>query len=194
VSLHADAADVLTRWQPPDQAQEELRSHYLRHLQARPDGVWRECSPDHVTASAVLLSGDRSRVLLTLHGKLRRWLQLGGHCERGDATLAEAALRESVEESGIDGLRLDPTPVLLSRHEVPCGPVRPAHHLDVQYVAEVPAGAVPVASAESEQLRWFPVDALPADTDGSVRALVTHALARTRSAGGGSVRVRHLRR
>ena len=181
MSLHADATGVLTRWQPPDDAQERLRSLYLRHLRDRPEGVWRECSPDHVTASAVLLSADRSRVLLTLHGKLRRWLQLGGHCERSDATLAGAALRESVEESGIDDLGLDPTPVLLSRHQVPCGPTRPAHHLDVQYVADVPDGSVPVASAESEQLRWFPVDALPDDTDDSVRALVTHALARLRS-------------
>jgi 8-oxo-dGTP pyrophosphatase MutT (NUDIX family) len=181
VSLHADATDVLTRWQPPDETQARLRSHYLVHLQANADGLWRGCSPDHVTASAVLLSADASRVLLTLHGKLRRWLQLGGHCEPGDATLADAALRESVEESGIDGLRLDSTPVLLSRHEVPCGPVRPAHHLDVQYVAEVPEGAVSVASAESEQLGWFAPDDLPANTDDSVRALVTHALARVRT-------------
>jgi len=181
VSLHADATAVLTRWRPPDDAQERLRSEYLRHLRERPDGVWRECSPDHVTASALLLSADRSRALLTLHGKLGRWLQLGGHCEPADATLAGAALRESVEESGIADLRLDPTPVLLSRHAVPCGPVRPAHHLDVQYVAEVPDGALPVASAESEQLRWFPVEALPADTDDSVRALVAHAVSRLRS-------------
>jgi len=181
VSLHADATDALTRWRPPDDTQARLREHYLQHLQARPDGVWRACSPDHVTASAVLLSADTSHVLLTLHGRLRRWLQLGGHCEPGDTTLADAALRESVEESGIDDLRLDPTPVLLSRHEVPCGPLRPAHHLDVQYVVHAPEGAVAVASAESEQLRWFPVDGLPADTDDSVRALVTHALARVRA-------------
>lgn len=180
MSLHADATDVLTRWHPPDDTQAQLRAHYLQHLRDNADGMWRECSPDHVTASAVLLSADSSQVLLTLHGKLRRWLQLGGHCEHPDATLADAAVRESVEESGIDDLRLDPTPVLLSRHEVPCGPVRPAHHLDVQYVAEAPAGAVPVASAESEQLRWFPVDGLPADTDDSVRALVAQALARVR--------------
>lgn len=182
MSLHADATDVLTRWRPPDATQERLRSRYLRHLQDHPDGMWRECSPDHLTASALLVAPDRSRVLLTLHGRLRRWLQLGGHCEPEDTTLAGAALRESVEESGVDGLRIDPTPVLLSRHAVPCGPVRPAHHLDVQYVAEVQAGAVPVASAESEQLRWFAVDALPANTDDSVRALVSHALVRLQPA------------
>ena len=32
------------------------------------------------------------------------WLQMGGHCEPGDTTLADAALREAAEESGIAGL------------------------------------------------------------------------------------------
>jgi 8-oxo-dGTP pyrophosphatase MutT (NUDIX family) len=179
VSLHADATDVLTRWRPPDETQAALREHYLRHLDAHHDGVWRQCRPDHVTASALLLSADRGRVLLTLHGKLRRWLQLGGHCEPEDTTLADAARREAVEESGIADLVVDDVPLLLSHHEVPCGPVRPAHHLDVQYLAAVPDDAVPVRSTESADLRWFPVHALPADTDDSVRALVRHALLRT---------------
>ncbi|HEX2175779.1 MAG TPA: NUDIX domain-containing protein [Nocardioidaceae bacterium] len=180
MSLHADATDVLTRWRPPDDAQAVLRRRYLAHLHERADGLWRECHPDHLTASTLLLSADRSRVLLTLHRKLRRWLQTGGHCERDDPTLAAAARREAVEESGIAGLTLDEVPVLLSHHEVPCGPLRPAHHLDVQYAAEVADGAVAVASHESADLRWFPVRALPPDTDDSVRALVHHALSRVR--------------
>ena len=45
------------------------------------------------------------------------WLQMGGHCEPEDATLADAALREATEESGIDGLTLLPGgPVRLDRH------------------------------------------------------------------------------
>jgi len=178
VSLHADATDVLTRWEPPDTDQSGLRDLYLEHLRRHEDGMWRECRPDHVTASALVLSAGRRRVLLTLHAKLGRWLQLGGHCEPGDETLAAAAHREAAEESGIGDLVLDESPVLLSRHEVPCGPVRPAHHLDVQYVARAADDAVAVASAESHDLCWFDVDALPADTDASVRALVGQALVR----------------
>jgi 8-oxo-dGTP pyrophosphatase MutT (NUDIX family) len=178
VSLHADATDVLTRWCAPDAGQSALRERYLQHLRQRTDGVWRECRPDHVTASALVLSADRTRVLLTLHRKIGRWLQLGGHCEPGDQTLAGAAHREAVEESGIGDLDLDDVPVLLSRHEVPCGPLRPAHHLDVQYLARAADDAVAVRSVESADLRWFPVDALPVETDASVRALVDHALRR----------------
>ena len=41
-------------------------------------------------------------VLLTLHPRVGQWLQLGGHCEPDDATIADAAAREGREESGIE--------------------------------------------------------------------------------------------
>ncbi len=112
-------------------------------------------------------------MLLTLHRKLGRWLQTGGHLEPDDFSLEAAALREATEESGLSTLVLDPHPLVLSRHEVPCGPVRPAYHLDVQYLVTVEAGD-PVVGAESLDVRWFGVDALP-DVDDSVRALVAAA-------------------
>lgn len=178
MSLHADAVGVLSSWAPPDAGQEELRRRYLGHLGRHPDAMLRSCRPDHLTASALVMSRDGGRVLLTLHRRLRRWLQTGGHCEPADRTLADAAAREAAEESGIETLQLDPVPVVLSRHEVPCGPVRPAHHLDVQFVAFAPAGATPRISDESADLRWFPVDALPDDADTSVRTLVRLAASR----------------
>ena len=114
-------------------------------------------------------------MLLTLHRRLGRWLQTGGHCEPEDETIAAAALREASEESGIDGLVIDPVPVLLSRHAVPCGPLRPAHHLDVQFAARAPAQAYPCCGEESDDLAWFDADRLPGDADESVHALVRRA-------------------
>ncbi len=73
-------------------------------------------------------------MLLTLHARLGRWLQTGGHIEATDPSLEAAAEREACEESGLTDLALDPSPLLLSKHEVPCGPVRPTYHLDVQYL------------------------------------------------------------
>ncbi len=178
MSLHADAIGVLAGWSAPDREQESLRRAYLAHLDAHPDAMLRECRPDHLTASAIIVTEDRRHVLLTLHRKLRRWLQTGGHCEPADERLAAAAARAGVEESGIDDLRVDPEPVLLSHHEVPCGPIRPAHHLDVQFVAYAPGDARPVISDESVDVRWFRADDLPASADTSVRTLVDHALRR----------------
>jgi 8-oxo-dGTP pyrophosphatase MutT (NUDIX family) len=176
MTLHGDAVQTLQAWEPPDAGQERLRVHFLEHLRAHGDAMWRECRPDHLTASALVVSPDRRKVLLTLHARIGRWLQMGGHCEPGDRDLAAAALREAREESGLDRLTLSVAPALLSRHEVPCGPVRPAHHLDVQYVATAPDNAVPVISAESEDLCWFDVDDLPGVVDDSVRALVRHGV------------------
>lgn len=113
-------------------------------------------------------------MLLTLHRKLRMWLQMGGHCEPGDRTVAAAALREATEESGVPGLALLPGgPVRLDRHPTPC-----AWHLDVQYAAVAPPDAVAAISEESLDLRWFAYDEVARVADGSVARLVEATRAR----------------
>jgi 8-oxo-dGTP pyrophosphatase MutT (NUDIX family) len=172
VTLHADATAVLTRWTPPDAEQAALREHYLRHLAEHPDGMWRSNRPEHITASALVVDAGRERVLLTLHRLVGTWLQLGGHCEPGDTTLAGAALREASEESGLTDLKIDAEPLQLSRHLLEAGGCRGAYHLDVQFLVTATAGTDYVVSEESHDLRWFRIDALPADLDATVAALV----------------------
>ncbi|MBU6531657.1 NUDIX hydrolase [Streptomyces sp. NPDC057245] len=170
MSLHDDALLVLKE----HRGQDELRQVYLDHLAAYPDGMWKACASGHVTASALVIDPSRGRVLLTLHKKMRMWLQMGGHCEPVDETLARAALREATEESGIEGLGLLPGgPVRLDRHHTPC-----AWHLDVQYAALAPAGAVEAISDESLDLRWFPYAEVADVADESVVRLVEATLAR----------------
>jgi 8-oxo-dGTP pyrophosphatase MutT (NUDIX family) len=164
--LHEDAQHVLAQWRggEVDPAQEQLRQEYLRHLAEQPDGMWKACSAGHITASALVVDPHSGRVLLTLHRKLGKWLQTGGHCEPEDTTLARSALREATEESGISGLTLLPGgPLRLDKHRTPC-----AWHLDVQYAAVAPRGAVETLSEESLELRWFGFDEVAGATDASV--------------------------
>ena len=162
MSAHADALAVLRAWTPPSPTQAAVRDRYVTHLEANPDGLTRECQPDHLTASTLVLSPTGDRVLLTLHAKARRWFQFGGHLEPGDAGLAAAALREALEESGLAAVELDPVPVQLSEHAVPfCGDHGDVHHLDVRFLAIAAADAEPEVSTESLDVRWFPSDALP---------------------------------
>lgn len=169
-----DVAQVLAQWVAPDANQEQLRDEYLRFLTEHSGGIWRSCTVGHITASALVMDETRDQVLLTLHPKVGRWLQLGGHIELDDRGLQQAARREVIEECGITPIRMSAAPLRLDRHPVPCAG-RMSEHLDVQYLALVPADAEPVISTESLDLAWFPITDLPAGLDASVRALIDAA-------------------
>lgn len=159
--LHAAATEQLAHWRTDHSGQNAVRHTMLAFLAARPDACARACVPGHLTASALVLDHDGSHVLLTLHPRVGRWIQLGGHCEDTDNTLVEAALREAREESGVPALKIDPEVLHLDTHPVTCSLGLPTRHLDVRFLVRAPRDADIVRSDESDDLRWWPVDALP---------------------------------
>jgi 8-oxo-dGTP pyrophosphatase MutT (NUDIX family) len=174
MTLAQQARTVLTSWHTDDVEQQSLRDEYIAHIDSFDDAMFRTCVPGHLTASTLIVDHSRERVLLTLHPKVGMWLQMGGHCEAGDASLQAAAAREAREESGIDDLVLSVAPIRLDRHRVGCH--GGSWHLDVQYVALAPANAREAISDESLDLAWFGVNELPELTDDALRALVAAAL------------------
>ena len=161
--LHAEALQLLATWSAPATAQERLREQYVAHLRVHVDGLDRSCRPDHITASTLVMSPDGDAALLTLHRKAGQWFQLGGHVEPTDRTLADAALREATEESGLPGLRLDPVPLQLDVHEVPFCGGEGTRHLDVRFLAVATPDSGPAPGRESLDLRWWPAARLPSD-------------------------------
>jgi 8-oxo-dGTP pyrophosphatase MutT (NUDIX family) len=178
VTVRDSAIAILTQWRAPDDAQDSLRHAVLAFVHARADACRRDCVPGHVTASALVLDHTGSRVLLTLHPRLGRWVQLGGHCDDTDVDVVSAALREATEESGIAHLRIEPELAAVHAHPVTCSLGVPTRHLDLQFVAHAPAGAQITISDESQDLRWWPADALPPGSDHALAYLVARATRR----------------
>ncbi|ROP60579.1 NUDIX hydrolase [Curtobacterium sp. PhB115] len=137
----------------------------------------RDGGPEHLTASCFVFSPDLGRVLLCLHRKGGFWVQFGGHLEPADASLADAARREAREESGIADLELLDTAVAdLDRHDLHGG-FSCAAHWDVGFVALVDPAVTTTVSDESDDVRWFPLDALPAEVPANLPARLTAAVA-----------------
>ena len=183
-SLHASATDLLTRWQTPDPHQDSLRHTILAFLAAAPNGCLRESAAGHITASTIVFNAARTHVLLTLHPRVGKWIQLGGHCEEDDTTITDAATREAREESGIAGLDVVDELVQIHTHPITCSLGVPTRHLDLRFAAfapDRPDGSLPefVQSDESVDLRWWPIDALPENTEHpAIPELITAALGR----------------
>lgn len=132
--------------------------------------------PGHVTASGVVLTAGRDRVLLVFHRRLQRWLQPGGHVEPLDDDLAETARREVLEETGVDlDPRVAPRLVGVDVHQIPARADEPPHfHHDL--VFRFGARGDQLAPELGREVRWCDVDRLADyDADEALRSSVARA-------------------
>lgn len=176
-ALHHALRSYAGRW-PSEAAAVDLFGGLLAEGGADP--FTRGRLEGHFTASAWLVDRAGARVLLTHHRKLERWLQLGGHAD-GDRVLANVALREAEEESGLTGLRVDAAIFDLDRHWIPERGDVPGHwHYDVRYVVHAGDNEAYVVSDESHDLAWRDIAAIAedADADESMRRMAGKWLAR----------------
>jgi len=153
--------------------------YFEEFLAGHPDAFERELAIGHFTGSAWLVSADQSRVLLTHHRKLGLWLQLGGHAD-GDTNLERVSLREAEEESGLNGLSVEPTIFDLDRHRIPARGADAEHwHYDVRYVVRAGSDDRYTINEESHALAWRPVTDVVADItlDASLRRMANKWLA-----------------
>lgn len=156
----------ITSYIPANEQEETDKQTLLRWLEAGTDISIRENLVGHLTASAWVVSPDRTKVLMAYHKLYDSWAWLGGHAD-GDWNLARVAETEAREESGIRELRLiSEAPISLeiltvNGHEKK-GKYVPCHlHLNLTYLFEAdPAQHLQCKPDENSGVAWLSMDSL----------------------------------
>jgi len=139
---------------PSDDLENEHKNSTLLFLHQNGHCTSTDNLSGHVTASAWVLSPDKSETLLTHHRKLNRWLQLGGHIEN-DSTIQKAALREAIEESGMNDMSLVSDKIFdIDVHKIPTNKkVLEHYHYDIRFLIQAKSTDF-TKSLESNELAW----------------------------------------
>lgn len=157
--LHAIQA-----YQPWNEQEQRDQNELLRRLESGEDLLTRDNLSAHLTASAWVVSPDRTRVLMAYHNLYDSWAWLGGHAD-GEGDLLSVALREVREESGLTEV----TPVeedifsleilTVDGHEKK-GRYVPSHlHLNVTFLLEAdPEAPVRCKEDENSRVGWFSLE------------------------------------
>ncbi len=128
----------------------------------------------HITASGFVYSLNDKKILLLGHKKLNKLLQPGGHIEKEDDSLLEAAEREIYEETKLKGLELvsvfsdKNVPFDINTHYIPENlkkDMPPHYHHDFRYLFIVEnSSEIVIDEAESNGYKWVDINQLKANS------------------------------
>jgi len=141
------------RIEPLDERESRSIVATLDRLNWPGDPFAEDENPHHLTASAFVVSSRG--VVLHRHRLLGVWIQPGGHVERTESPDV-AALRETLEETGLVARHLDPIELFqVDHHPGPKGHT----HYDLRYVVTAPPVDPSPSDNESPEVDWFDFDA-----------------------------------
>ena len=163
---------ALDAYRPWNQQEERDCEELRRRLRSGEDLYGRDNLSAHLTASAWVVSPDRTRVLLAYHNLYDSWAWLGGHVD-GERDLLAVALREVREESGLAEVRpvsedIYSVEILAVNGHEKNGQYVPSHlHLNVTFLLEAsPTAPVHCKPGENSRVGWFSLeDAVTASSE-----------------------------
>lgn len=154
-----DLLAKLAVYEPTDAHEAAMTARLRAFVAANENCFERSLAIGHVTGSAFVVDYERRHVLLTHHGKLDKWLQLGGHAD-GDSDVLRVALREATEESGLEHVRPVHGEIFdIDIHLIPARRTEPEHdHHDIRYLLEADRAAALRITSESKALQWVALE------------------------------------
>lgn len=96
---------LLEKYIPFDEKESKMHQKLLEFVRRVSDCFDNYYPEGHIVAGAWVLDKEKSKVGLVHHGKIQKWFQPGGHSD-GNSDTPQEALREAVEELGVDSLKL----------------------------------------------------------------------------------------
>ncbi len=160
----AALAAALEAFAPGNEQERRDAAEIVRRLRSGEDLWTRENASAHLTASAWIVSPERTKTLMCFHKLYDSWSWLGGHAD-GQTDLLAVALREAREESGL--ARVKPVTedifsveiLTVDGHEKNGQYVSSHLHLNVTYLLEAdPDEPLTVKADENSGLAWFELD------------------------------------
>lgn len=126
----------------------------------------RENQIAHMTSSGIILNKRMDKMLMIHHNIYNTWAWTGGHAD-GDSDLLDVALREAVEETGVEAIvplsdRMASIDIVPVYGHMKKGKYVSSHlHLNVTYILIADESAqLSVNEAETSGVAWVPVDQL----------------------------------
>ena len=164
--------DQIAAYAPYNEQEQRDKVLILQWIRQNENAFCRDNTVAHITASAWVVSPDRSRVLMVYHNIYNSWSWLGGHAD-GETDLLAVAIREVKEEAGIAHVcpvskEIFSLEALTVDGHIKNGQYVSSHlHLNVTYLLEAdPEEAVSVKADENSGVAWFtPEDALEKSTE-----------------------------
>lgn len=155
--------DLVASIKPLDDAEKQHIQFVLSWIQSGAEIFRTEkpaTPPVHLVSYFLVISPDRSKVLLVDHKKAGLWLPSGGHVEPGEDP-KEAVHREVKEELGIEADFLFEGPLFVTVTKT-VGNVLQHTDVSLWYVLKwSPDEPMTYDKDEFNQIRWFGIDEIP---------------------------------
>lgn len=164
--------EQIKNYTPANEQEQNDKEQMLTFMKANDNCLIRENTVAHFTTSIWTVNKERTKTLMVYHNIYNSWSWIGGHAD-GIENLAEVALRELQEETGVKNARLVSDEIfsietLTVDGHIKKGAYVPCHlHFNVTYLAEADeAETLIVKEDENQAVKWFIFeDALEASTE-----------------------------